>query len=139
VNSIFFLIGADGMLPGHEKIASSGNEFWRRLAAWQKSFPLFASSDILFCQQQAIREACCSNLERPVIYSYLKVVLAMGSLFGPLFYVKQVRLEHDRQAIIRVVQQPLDLQWRMKHPQQSLQIDRMEARYLRQLIWELDH
>jgi hypothetical protein len=74
-----------------------------------------------------------------VIYSYLKVLLAMGSLFGPSLYVKQVRLEHDRQAIIRVVQQPLDVQRRMKHPHQSLQIDRMEARYLRQLICELDH
>jgi hypothetical protein len=78
-------------------------------------------------------------LERPVIYSFLKVLLAMGSLFGPLLYAKDVRLEHDRQAIIRVVQQPLDVRWRMKHRQQSLQIDRMEARYLQQLIRELDH
>ena len=74
-----------------------------------------------------------------MIYSYLKALLAMGGLFGPLLYVKQVRLEHDRQAIPRVVQQPLDVQRRMKYPQQFLQMDRREARRLRYLIWDLDH
>lgn len=73
-----------------------------------------------------------------MLYGYLKIILAMGSLCGPLLYAKQVRLEHDRQAIMRVVKKPLDLQWQLNHPQQALRIDRAEARHLRQLIWDMD-
>lgn len=74
-----------------------------------------------------------------MLYGYLKIVLSMATLIAPLLYAKQVRLERDRQAIMWVVQQRSDLQWVMKHPQQSLQMDRTETRHLRQLIWDLDH
>jgi hypothetical protein len=77
-----------------------------------------------------------------VLFGHLKIALSLVVPFvpfAPLFYAKQVRLERDRQAILREVQHPLNLQWSIEHPQESLQMDRVEARYLRQLIWDLDH
>jgi hypothetical protein len=74
-----------------------------------------------------------------MLYGHLKILLSIATLIVPLLHAKQVRLDHDRHATLRIVQQPLDAQWILKHPQQSLQIDRMETRRLHQLIWDLDH
>jgi hypothetical protein len=74
-----------------------------------------------------------------VLFGYLKIALSLVVPFAPLLYAKQARLERDRQAILWEVQHPPDLQWVIEHPQQALQTDRMEAQYLRELIWDLDH
>jgi hypothetical protein len=74
-----------------------------------------------------------------VLFGHLKIALSLVVPFAPLLYAKQVRLERDRQPILQDVQHPPDLHWVMEHPQQSLQMDRMEAQYLRELIWDLDH
>jgi hypothetical protein len=74
-----------------------------------------------------------------LLFGYLKIAASFAVPIVVLFYAKQARLEQDRQAILWEVRHPPDLHWVMEHPQQAMQMDRLEARYLRQLIWDLDH
>jgi D-serine deaminase-like pyridoxal phosphate-dependent protein len=74
-----------------------------------------------------------------LLFGYVKIAVSFVVPIAVLLYAKQVRHERDRQAILWEVQHPPDLHWVMEHPQQSRQTDRMEAQYLRELIWDLDH
>jgi hypothetical protein len=74
-----------------------------------------------------------------LLFGYLKIAVSFAVPIAVLLYAKQARHERDRQAILWDVQRPIDLPWIMDHPRQAQQIDQMEAKYLRQLIWDLDH
>lgn len=74
-----------------------------------------------------------------MLFGYLKIAVSFAVPIVVLLYAKQARHERDRQAILWEVRHPPDLHWVMDHLRQAQQMDRVEARYLRQLIWDLDH
>ena len=84
-------------------------------------------------------ESCITAGASSLLFGYLKIAVSFAVPIAVLLYAKQARHERDRQAILDDVRQPIDLRWVMEHPQQALQMDRSEARYLRELTWDFDH
>jgi len=73
-----------------------------------------------------------------MLSGYLKIIVSAIVLGLTFFYATQARREADMRAIRWDVQHPPPLQWVLDHPKESLQRDRMEHKYLRQLIADLD-
>jgi len=73
-----------------------------------------------------------------MLWAYLKISLSLAIPISTLLYARQLRIEHDMQAIKWDVQHPPTSQWAVLHPREALQADRAEQRYLRSLIQDME-
>jgi len=73
-----------------------------------------------------------------MLWSYLKISLSVIIPIAVGGYARQLRHQQDVRAVWFVVQQSADLQWELTHPQESLQRNQAEAKYIRRLVADLD-
>jgi hypothetical protein len=73
-----------------------------------------------------------------MISGYMKIFFCLTILGLTLWYAKQMRREAAMQAVQWDVQHPPRSQWVSDRPAESLRRSRAEARYLRELVAELD-
>jgi hypothetical protein len=73
-----------------------------------------------------------------MLWIYLKISLALAIPLALPLYARQVRHDHDMQAVEWDVRHPPNPQWALTHPRESIQAYRAEAKYLQELIQDLN-
>jgi hypothetical protein len=70
---------------------------------------------------------------------YLKIAALLTIPISTLLYAKDIRIQHDMQALKWDVQHPPSLRWVVDHPSEALIQNRAEAKYLHRLIQDMDN